>query len=614
MLAAIIEPAEDDSDAESVYTTLDGGAVTEERLLDEAAAKPKRRLVPVIDLAVGQRAKAGTYEDLFQSESHQEEPIVVDNDESTSQPQPQPDEGDQQASPSLRAHFDIPVSAHSDGSADEDDESRESESEVWAELEDDIANTAVTPAAFPVEEEDGNPSDNQQEPEAEEDEEIDFETLGEPATPYESYSTPAAYLGVEDPEEDGSESNQAPTESRDELMDVDQVEDAEEEEEENGHPRWPGPEDVDIEQEFAGMFDDIPTPTESPAKPEPEPEPEVEVASQEEAGMDMEPTPEDGSADEDDTPDDVQVADDPVDVENSDSTPEADMPPASADTGETDYDLPGASDTADVESEQNSTAQLNDTSLSVLGPVENGSQVQPETGSVDVGADALDSVDTTVPNFAGLFGKAPPVIDGVGVESSKPVDVAVAHLEPAPTAATERDDAIVEEDDGITPTDGITSTLPELERPITDGTHEILEGATKSPDPHSEAMTKDAEPPLGADSPVEASNPTAEVTITETTSLAVDIVAPADEEQSLSVDVDVEQNSGPEAVEASTVDGTESAPPPYNEAIQSNGIVTESTIEQTVEVHTNESVKSEERQAEGGVMADPAVVGQPPSS
>ena len=63
----ILQPLDDqagndsdvESDAGTVYTVLEGGITTQERLLDESLGRPKRRLVPVVDIRAGKRSKVG---------------------------------------------------------------------------------------------------------------------------------------------------------------------------------------------------------------------------------------------------------------------------------------------------------------------------------------------------------------------------------------------------------------------------------------------------------------------------------------------------------------------------------------------------------------------------
>ena len=62
------DAGDDESEAETVFTDLVGGVVTEERLLDESLGRPKRRLIPVVDVRVGKRSKVGGAEDIVHDE------------------------------------------------------------------------------------------------------------------------------------------------------------------------------------------------------------------------------------------------------------------------------------------------------------------------------------------------------------------------------------------------------------------------------------------------------------------------------------------------------------------------------------------------------------------
>lgn len=197
------------SDSESLYTTLDGGAVTEERLLDESTGRSKRRLFPVVDIRVGKLANAGWYQDptgARQKPSNKDEPIVIDE---------ALHELDAAASPQPRARFNLSESVH-------EDETRKSESEVWAELEDDAVETAFTPAGFPAADFDLNLLDDRDADEAgpsqvgEDEAELD-------ALVHETFSTPAGFLGV-DPDNDAEEGearSEASVRQVDEPVDVD---------------------------------------------------------------------------------------------------------------------------------------------------------------------------------------------------------------------------------------------------------------------------------------------------------------------------------------------------------------------------------------------------------
>jgi hypothetical protein len=197
----------DVSEAGSVFTNLEGGAVTEERLLDESLGRPKRRLVPVVDLRVGKRSKVGTADDIVHDDvdgeanadadvEHEDgpnqvqdlsvdtepqmevadsadQPGLVQDKEAQSNPSKTPDND---LAPSLLAeetHMDLgepaaledPIDNETtyspllgprpddilfseDGDAENGDGDA-SESEVWAELEDQEMTQAFTPAAVP---------------------------------------------------------------------------------------------------------------------------------------------------------------------------------------------------------------------------------------------------------------------------------------------------------------------------------------------------------------------------------------------------------------------------------------------------------------------------------
>lgn len=185
--------AGDDSDVESeagtVYTVLEGGITTQERLLDESLGRPKRRLVPVVDIRVGKRSKVGTVEDIVPADPASgggelvqagpegeptidptEGPVVLQDhiplelvDDSAIAPvvdapmdlgEPNifedPLNDEIAYSPALGPRpddilFDLSDDAHED----DDDETDRSESEVWAELDDPAKMQAFTPAPIP---------------------------------------------------------------------------------------------------------------------------------------------------------------------------------------------------------------------------------------------------------------------------------------------------------------------------------------------------------------------------------------------------------------------------------------------------------------------------------
>jgi hypothetical protein len=183
--------ADNDSDVGTVYTVLEGGIMTEERLLDESLGRPKRRLFPVVDIRVGKRSKVGTAEDLVHPDplgelehaapegnghadhvdkiAAQQDHIPLDlvddaaiapiedapmdlgephtfedplNDEIAYSPAlgPRPDD----------ILFDLSDDGNGNGDEDENHTQR-SESEVWAELDDPAKMQAFTPAPIPGE-------------------------------------------------------------------------------------------------------------------------------------------------------------------------------------------------------------------------------------------------------------------------------------------------------------------------------------------------------------------------------------------------------------------------------------------------------------------------------
>lgn len=219
------ELADDTSDLESVYTTLDGGPVTQQRLLDDAAGRNRRRLEPAVVIRVRNRSKAGDYSDFFppvinlvdNDNEDEEEPDMADDSQSLDLPDDD-NEGDVSRLTERRARFDL---------SEEEDEDDGSESEVWAELEDETANNAYTPAGFPADF-DFDQLDEQQLAEAgmNADGGFDYEaliaeTLGmsSGATPGETYATPAAYFDFEDEDEAGPSGSH---DQKDDGMEVDE--------------------------------------------------------------------------------------------------------------------------------------------------------------------------------------------------------------------------------------------------------------------------------------------------------------------------------------------------------------------------------------------------------
>jgi hypothetical protein len=198
ILQPLGEGGDDISEAGSVFTNLKGGIITEERLLDESLGRPKRRLVPVVDLRVRKKSKVGTADDIVHDDVDVDDtPLVQDlgNDiesqvqvaDAADQPEPVQDEEEQSNSPKRQdndtapallaeeTHMDLgepaaledPIDNETtyspllgprpddilfsdDGDAENGDgDGDASESEVWAELEDQEMTQAFTPAAVP---------------------------------------------------------------------------------------------------------------------------------------------------------------------------------------------------------------------------------------------------------------------------------------------------------------------------------------------------------------------------------------------------------------------------------------------------------------------------------
>jgi hypothetical protein len=186
--------AEDDtgSEAGSVFTNLEGGVVTEERLLDESLGRPKRKLVPVVDVKVGKRSKVGTADVIFydadsevEAEPETEVQVGTEVDPLAEQPPvnvvESQDESDVPNDPTLpapllseeiamdlgeSAALEDPIDTEttyspllgprpddilfdlSDDGEEGGEEGDASESEVWAELEDQEMTQAFTPAGM----------------------------------------------------------------------------------------------------------------------------------------------------------------------------------------------------------------------------------------------------------------------------------------------------------------------------------------------------------------------------------------------------------------------------------------------------------------------------------
>lgn len=597
MLAAVLEPEAIDSDNDSVYTMLNGGTITEERLLDEAAGRYKRRLIPIVDVTVRKRAKAGTYQDLFQSGGTQDEPINFDvNDDEVVQPQ------DDSEPPRLRARFDLSESVHPDDQRD-DGESGGSESEVWAELEDDLANTAMTPAGFPADFDlaqlDDDHGDDGQ-PGAEQDE-IDFEAIaaesfGEPATPAEAYSTPAAYLGFDDPDdldEDG------PVNSTSSAMDVDNAENEDEEE-----PVWP--EDVDLERELGGMLDadmvnvDSTATTENPSASASASALEEE-APQADDGMEVDQSP-GPSADIDET----------ATTSESPGEPEADnveegAPPGEATAPDADKDVVEITETV-IENVESATvgpnisepvpdvpASAEEEGVSSRTSVEKEASVQPDK------PDEHDEIETdkavkTVPDFAALFGKSPAAktqSQEDRVDHDNLTDVPTTIAQPSVTTVVEEDvdpEVEVERDDSAVPTD--TATSPQLAKPTPEDEHATTEEIATDMVPEQEQGEQEQETQevLDGSMPDTATvEPPVEVTVVETTSVNVQETNTVVEEQQQppSLGVDIGQPSNSEVQEPSTAnDDDDEGPPPVADDVVESGAPTLAVVDGTAEETT----------------------------
>lgn len=184
------EDEDDISNAESVYTALGGGVVTEERLLDASLGRPKRRLVPIVNIRVTRRSKEGSARDIVRDQDandHDDEVNDIDADEDIGevdfvQPLPisgpasesdldpaldldldlgeanefdDPIQGEEAFAPVLGPRpedilFDLSDSSLHDGETNggTGTQTPASEAEVWAELEDGEMNQARTPAGM----------------------------------------------------------------------------------------------------------------------------------------------------------------------------------------------------------------------------------------------------------------------------------------------------------------------------------------------------------------------------------------------------------------------------------------------------------------------------------
>jgi hypothetical protein len=224
ILQPLGEGGDDISEAGSVFTNLKGGIITEERLLDESLGRPKRRLVPVVDLRVRKKSKVGTADDIVHDDVDVDDtPLVQDlgNDiesqvqvaDAADQPEPVQDEEEQSNSPKRQdndtapallaeeTHMDLGEPAaledpidnettyspllgprpddilFSDDGDAENEDGNASESEVWAELEDQEMTQAFTPAAIPGQYDLSDDEDEEEDGGMDEDEDVRTEEI-----------------------------------------------------------------------------------------------------------------------------------------------------------------------------------------------------------------------------------------------------------------------------------------------------------------------------------------------------------------------------------------------------------------------------------------------------
>jgi hypothetical protein len=245
------------SEAGSVFTNLEGGAVTEERLLDESLGRPKRRLVPVVDLRVRKRSKVGTADDIVHDDvdgeadadaevEHADQPsqaqdLTIDIEsqaevaDTADQPGPMLDDQgqsdisktqDNDLAPALLAeetHMDLGEPAaledpidnettyspllgprpddilFSDDGDAENGDGDASESEVWAELEDQEMTQAFTPAAIPGQYDLSDDEDEEEDGGMDDDEDVRTEEIRAAilSDPLDSGDIPAAAIDQE---------------------------------------------------------------------------------------------------------------------------------------------------------------------------------------------------------------------------------------------------------------------------------------------------------------------------------------------------------------------------------------------------------------------------------
>jgi len=235
-----------------VLTNLEGGFITEERLLDESLGRPKRRLVPVVDLIVRKKSRVGTADDIVHDDVDADNaPLVQDltNDtesqvevaDTTDQSGLVLDEAEQSNTtktpdvdnvPALlaeEAQMDLGEAAaledpidhettyspllgprpddilFSDDGDAENGDGDASESEVWAELEDQEMTQAFTPAAVPGGYDLSEDEDEEEDGGMDEDEDVRTEEIRAAilSDPVDSGDIPAAPIDQEPTE--GSE-------------------------------------------------------------------------------------------------------------------------------------------------------------------------------------------------------------------------------------------------------------------------------------------------------------------------------------------------------------------------------------------------------------------------
>jgi hypothetical protein len=168
------DESDSDSDADTVYTTLEGGAVTEERMMYDSLGKRKRRLIPTASIRVSRRSKEGSAGDIAHDSDDEaadarEDPtdgtdpnldldpdldraIQMDLDLGEELDLDDPIQDGQAFAPVLGPRpedilFDLSDES-SNGEGPSGTQTPASEAEVWAELEDVEMNEAYTPAGM----------------------------------------------------------------------------------------------------------------------------------------------------------------------------------------------------------------------------------------------------------------------------------------------------------------------------------------------------------------------------------------------------------------------------------------------------------------------------------